>query len=386
VDEAKGFYALYGASDKLEWITGPGGHGNLGPISPQILAFFTKNLKGAEPDPAFTTIRAALTTDMIVTPTGQVSTSIGGETVYSLNRQRAATVIPKPLVLNGKSDVQKLQNRLGEEIRSLTGATVKPGSLDSVVALKESRQREGYRFQVLSLASDGGTETPGALAVPDGKKPKGAFLIMDSQPVGDELVSVLATAGNIVMAIQSRPSPVGTESIKSPYLGSFNLLSLRAFLVGKTVLGLRLDDTIRAVNYLASRSDVDRNKIVVAARGPLAMAALHAAALDTRISRVVVTEMLASYRMIVDQPVHRSVSEVVIPGVLRHYDTADLIEAVYPRPVVIVSPQDALGAAISDKDFRDALPQVFQSEQKLGSSQRVRLIAAGDWRIALGLD
>src|SRR4029079_492400 len=57
VDEAKRFYALYGAEDRIQWITGPGGHGNLGPISPAIMKFFTKNLKGSDAEPTFTTLR-----------------------------------------------------------------------------------------------------------------------------------------------------------------------------------------------------------------------------------------------------------------------------------------------------------------------------------------
>jgi hypothetical protein len=77
--------------------------------------------------------------------------------------------------------------------------------------------------------------------------------------------------------------------------------------------------------------------------------------------------------MIVDQPVHRNVSEVVIPGVLRKYDLGDLILAVNPRPVEIVDPQDALGAPVSEQDFRTALAYVFQSEERLGSAQELRL-------------
>ena len=46
-EEAKRIYGLYGAADKLKWITGPGGHGALGPIHPEILAFFTRALKGS---------------------------------------------------------------------------------------------------------------------------------------------------------------------------------------------------------------------------------------------------------------------------------------------------------------------------------------------------
>lgn len=47
----------------------------------------------------------------------------------------------------------------------------------------------------------------------------------------------LTKSGQIVVAREPRPSPPGTEGLKSPYLGPFNLLSLRAFLGGKTILG-----------------------------------------------------------------------------------------------------------------------------------------------------
>src|SRR5262249_20794244 len=107
-DEALRIYGLYNAADHLQWITGPGGHGNLGPISPQILAFSTKNLKGSEPLASFTPLRAQQREDMQVTPTGQVTTSIPGETVYSLNRKRADGLVSSPKPLTGKSDVQKL--------------------------------------------------------------------------------------------------------------------------------------------------------------------------------------------------------------------------------------------------------------------------------------
>src|SRR6185503_7042792 len=162
VDEAKAFYKLYGAEDKLQWITGPGGHGNLGPISPQILAFFTKSLKGAEPTSPFTPIRAAQTSDMIVTPTGQISTSIGGETVYSINRKRANSLIPASADTLRRADLEKA-------IRLVTGATAVPSArpVASALAIKSSEQRAGYRFQTVALPSDGGTEVPGILAVPN---------------------------------------------------------------------------------------------------------------------------------------------------------------------------------------------------------------------------
>jgi hypothetical protein len=51
-EEAERFYGLYRAGDKLQWITGPGVHGNPGPISNQILVFLVGHLKAgaAVPD------------------------------------------------------------------------------------------------------------------------------------------------------------------------------------------------------------------------------------------------------------------------------------------------------------------------------------------------
>jgi hypothetical protein len=77
-EEAKRLYALYGVEDKLQFITGPGRHGNLGPISPQIMAFMLKYLKNETGQPTFTPYRPEHPDDLTVTPTGQVATSIMG--------------------------------------------------------------------------------------------------------------------------------------------------------------------------------------------------------------------------------------------------------------------------------------------------------------------
>jgi cephalosporin-C deacetylase-like acetyl esterase len=335
VDEARRFYGLYGAADKLEWITGPGGHGNLGPISPAILAFFTKSLKGSAPERPFTPMRPANAAGMIVTPTGQVSASIGGETVYSINRKRAEMLITKRAPPN--------KNQLQKDIRQLTGAVL---PADGSLTVLSMEQRAGYRIETVSLKSGGETELPGVLAVPDRSGAKPAMLMFSSEPPDKGKIEELVKANSIVLALQSRPTPVGTESIKSPYLGVFNLLSLRAFLAGKTIIGLRIDDAVRALNVLSARKDVDRHAITAHGAGPMGLVLLHTAVLDSRISRLVLEDTLNSYRSIVDQPVHRNVSEVIIPGVLLHYDTADLLKAVAPRPVTTMSLRDAMGEVV----------------------------------------
>ena len=43
--EARRFYQLFGAGANLEFLTGPGHHGNIRPIMPRILTFFLKHLQ-----------------------------------------------------------------------------------------------------------------------------------------------------------------------------------------------------------------------------------------------------------------------------------------------------------------------------------------------------
>ena len=138
------------------------------------------------------------------------------------------------------------------------------------------------------------------------------------------------------MSVELRPFPPGTEAAKSPLQGAFYLLSLRAELVGRTILGMRVDDIIRWVDLLAARRDVDASSITVYGKGAYGVALLHAAALDKRITHAVAMDMPASWREIVDRPLHRNAAEIVVPGVLRHYDIPDLVKAIGPARLTVL--------------------------------------------------
>lgn len=373
-EEAKRVYGLYDAGSRIQWITGPGGHGNLGPIAPAIIGFFTKHLKGSAAEPLYTQVRLERREDLQVTPTGQVATSYGGETVYSINRKRAAAVLTPPKILANKADLESLQTRIRRDIRALTGSGTQPTAGN--IGVTKTEQRPGYRLETIALNG-----VSGFVVIPDNRGSKPAAFVMDSE--ADP--AFLAKTGRIVMVLEGRPNPPGTESVKSPYLGIYNLLSLRAFLVGKTIIGLRIDDALRAIDWLTARQDVGHSPVAAYGTGALGMTLLHAAVLDGRIGSVALENTLVSYRMVVDQPLHRNVSEMVIPGVLRKYDTGDLLLAAYPRQVTVVSPRDAAGDLVSDDQFRSDMGYVFQSLRNLGSGQPIRLVSrkAGD---ALPLD
>ena len=120
-DEARRIYGLLGAEAQLQWITGPGGHGALGPLYGDILAFFATALGPIDGAPAFTRLAPRPAEDFLVTDTGQVSTAVPGTTVQAINRARLDTSGASLSTARGPA-LPELQRR----IRQATGMQAMP--------------------------------------------------------------------------------------------------------------------------------------------------------------------------------------------------------------------------------------------------------------------
>ncbi|HSY34659.1 MAG TPA: acetylxylan esterase [Acidobacteriaceae bacterium] len=325
----------------LQFITGPGHHGALAPILGDIVGFFIRNLKpGADathpilPSPANTVLSpmatpASLPKDAFqVTPTGQVATTYpDSETIFSLNRKRAAKILPpnpQPLTVQ----------QLTDAIREATQTSAHPGTSTFDPTLLSAKTGD------FTLPSTTGIGLHGNLYVPStlGPHPAVILLVPDSIAANTSIAlsnkarfESLAAAGNIVLAITPRPSPPGTDDMKSPILGPFYLLSLRADLVSRTLVGMRIDDVARITDYFASRPDVDPARITATASGHLGLVLLHVAVLDPRLKHISVDHVLTSYRSLIDAPLPIGAPEDIIPGVLLHYDIPDLVRSLGPR-------------------------------------------------------
>jgi hypothetical protein len=107
------------------------------------------------------------------------------------------------------------------------------------------------------------------------------------------------------------------------------------------------------------------------------MAALHAAALDPHITRVIAENALVSYRLALEAPLHRNLSDIILPGVLLKYDTADLLQAISPRMVVLVNAADAMGIPARDEAVHKELAAAFESDRKLDMPQQIEIIHRG---------
>ena len=152
---------------------------------------------------------------------------------------------------------------------------------------------------------------------------------------------------------------------------------LRAIVVGKTIVGMRVDDLVRVMNWICTRNDVDQRQVSLYGKGGLGMVALHAAAIDQRVGRVLLESSLLSYRTALDAGLHKNLSEILIPGVLTRYDTPQLMQAIFPRPIVLINPANAMGQELRSGLVREALSTTISMDRALGKPDRIKLVHRG---------
>ena len=318
-------------SAHFQFITGPGRHGALVPIMGNILSFFIRNLQpGANAGNTILQPPQKLAADALqVTPTGQVATSFpDAATIFTLNLARAEQ-LTAPRITSGP--------QLIEAIRTVTRAAATP-------AAQPPTQLPSAQSGPVEITAQDDVHLHGVLSIPQtpGRHPA-VLLLMPGSILADTPIArtnkaefdKLAAQGNIVLAMTPAPSPPGTDDMKSFLLGPFYLLSLRADLVQRPLLGIRVDNVLRIVDALAARSDVDPNRITAIASGHMGLVLLHAAILDPRLAHITATHFLESYRSLLHAPLPIGAPEDVLPGVLLRYDIPDLVRALGPRLTAI---------------------------------------------------
>jgi hypothetical protein len=279
--------------------------------------------------------------------------------------------------LGSRDQLTRLRERVRGDVRRLAAVVAVPGVVPKATTTLQQRL-DGYRLEALRLESEPGITLAGLVATPDGPGPHPVVVWMGAAPLdavagSPELVS-LVRSGHVVLAFHPRgvlaePPPHPEQLALGPYMP----VLLRAIVVGKTIVGMRVDDTIRAVDWLTSRAEADTSSLTLHGQGAQGIVALHAAALDERVTDVVVENSLVSYRMALDAELHRNLSEILVPGVLTRYDVGDLLQAISPRRVALVDPVDAMGQVVPEPAVRSALAPVFATDRSLGTPERVRI-------------
>ena len=336
--EAKRSYDLLGAAEKINMVEADDGHGYTKPRRVAAYRWFDRWLKDTEDSSPEVEVFPATEEDLYCTPTGQVATSLGGETVFSLNQKRSREF--------------KRGNATAEQLSSLIGYQKGEGAV--VPRPFGTIQREGYRIEKFVYESEPGISIPSLLFVPTGGGRRPGVIYVHgrgkSAAVGE--IESLVKSGMVVLAIdargmgETRVTSASNGSDWPRYFGDYES-GMTLLLSGTTLTGMRARDISRGIDVLALRSEVDPERIYGAGIESGGVPLIHAAALDARIRKLALERTLVSYQSVVDHKIHRNIFEHVVPGVLKLYDLPDLARMIAPRQLRIVDAVNPVGQTIA---------------------------------------
>jgi cephalosporin-C deacetylase-like acetyl esterase len=350
--EAHRLYEALAIGDKLQKVEADDGHGYTKPRRQAAYRWFARWLQSKEDDGAEQDVPIARAEELWATPTGQVSTSFHGEDVYSLNLKRYEAVRRNRPVFSL------------EKVREL--AAFDPGKGDLNVKNYGTLQRTGYRTEKLTYESEPGIVIPALLYIPEGptaRRPAILYADGEGKKASAGEAERLAQKGLIVLSPDLRGMGE-TRPAFDPYDDFFRYFgdyesAETAILLGKTLVGMRAADIERGINLLMARSDVDGSNLAGIGKGLAAVAMLHAAALDPRIQKVALEDMLVSYDAIVSHRIHRKMFEQIVPSALKFYDLPDLASSLSPRHVWIIDAVNPMGQVIPAGQVRT----IYHGEQ-----------------------
>lgn len=381
--EASRVYAALGASDKLKMFAADNTHGYRLPRRLAAYNWLSLWLKGQEDHSLEQEVEVEPDEALRCTESGQVSVSLGGESVYSLNLKRAEQARPQRAPITTAEAAGANRAAIESEVRrliafDLPAARVPAQPFGTVEA-------KGYRLEKMIYKSEPGIVVPALLFVPEGgaaRKPAVVYLNDRGKAAGwggDGDIERLIGRGFVVLAIDARGwgetrAGQNPDEDNATYrmFGDYPN-AMRAFLIGRTLVGMRALDVYRGVDELAARPEVDPAKIYGYGVGAGALVLLHEAALDPRISALALDHMLVSYQSVVTHRLSHDIYESVVPGVLKAYDLPDLVAAVAPRPVWLVDAVDPLGHEARLEETRQQYARSFEAYKALGAEAVIHI-------------
>ena len=127
--------------------------------------------------------------------------------------------------------------------------------------------------------------------------------------------------------------PPYRSEIAEPWVNSCQMAGMNALLYGQTLLGLRVWDVIRLLDYIQSRPDALIDGIGCVGLSGGGTTTLFAAALDPRITCAVVSGYFNTFRASLMSHLHCSCNYV--PGILQYAEIADIAGLIAPRPLLV---------------------------------------------------
>ena len=370
LDELKALYTTFGAAERVNLFATTLPHDYDLFLRRAACNWFNRWL-GNKPEiadvPAFD---ESPETDLNCTSTGQVVTSIGGRSVVQVNTDLLRAVSPK---------TPPTSSRVQDSLRKLLALPTDRTPLNARTLSHASQP--GLVIEEIEFQSEPGVRIPGWFLKPE-RGDRFPVLVHVAENGKDELVEEtspleqIAAKGFALLLVDLRGIGIGTprpptagplffggEPLEVPYAWA-------GLTLGKPVLGQRVWDFLRALDYAESRADVDRSRIHALGVGAAGMVALFGAALDSRVRSVMLDHTLASLRSVVESEEYSLKLPWYVVGLLREMDLPDVARALGSRSCWIRNATGPNGQPLNESALRE----------RYGNAANLRFIGEPDSR------
>ena len=374
--EVAGIYNAYDRQENFGIFEDMGPHGTTPKNREVMYAFFQKHLNN--PGNA-EEVEVELLTDeeMQVTSTGQIYTSLGGETVFSLNYKEAEKLVNR--LENSRKDLKSHLPEVMKMAEKLSGYQ-EPEEIQEPVFTGRI-QRDGYMIEKYFVKGEGDYVIPYLLMIPDTPNSKAlVYLHPDGKSAGASTggeMEWFVRNGFLVLA----PDMIGIGEIGPGYFkvdSDFDHVSYGAWfssiLIGRSIIGIRAGDVVRLARLLEKNTGVE--EIYALAREEMAPVLLHAAIFDTAITRIALVEPYCSYRSIVMNRFYNPhYIHSTVAGALRAYDLPDLASGFAPGKLMMIGTVDGTGKSTDPADINDDLSVIKAAYHFRNAGEQLNIIS-----------
>jgi dienelactone hydrolase len=303
--EARNLYEAVGAGERFKIVEAGERHGLTLPLRKAVYEWFDRWLAGRKGEEAVeeVAVKPRPVKELLVCSDGQVNGSLRSQPLLPLaweefNKAKKPPRRPLRDLLRLDPDAAA---PVVTEIKALTRAEQ---TLMVCVNGNEARDWSEEKDLLRALADRGD-----------------AVAIVDPRGVGRQRPPTLAVKG---------------RDYADPLDGVEENVAYNAFLVGKSLLGMRVADVLAALKTLTAKTKP--RHVILIGRRDAALVACFAAVVEPKVSGVAAEELLLSFRPLFSAEGRPINAASILPGLLRHFgDVADVLAEIAPRRVLVAA-------------------------------------------------
>jgi cephalosporin-C deacetylase-like acetyl esterase len=389
-DELKNVYGVLGARDKVELFASPLPHDFDFPTRRATYEWFNRWLARGDLGSEEADFETSPAESLNCTTSGEVLTSLGGRSVVQLNADRARAVIPPSPYRDTSVDPAAQRERIRSKLKGLLALPGDRCPLDARIL--SSTTRRGVLIEEIEFRSEVPVRVPGWFVKPSGTSGPLPVVLHVSEAGKDSIIEeptkldALVQRGVAICTVDLRG--LGVTAPRFPAAGPLfygyedidikDAYAWASLTLGKPVLGQRVWDFLRFLDYVETRPEIDRRRIHVVGVGGAGLAVLLGTVLDARPRSLLLQRVIADFRSVVESEEYALRLSWFLFGMLREFDLPDLVASLAPRTCWLLNPVGAGGDALPESSIRSRYEPAADAYARAGASSALGFIVRPD--------